>query len=872
MRFSSTASAGVVTDFKSEEKVEIIVKLTSFPELRERSELKRELGCRIERIFGSAETGYFLVLKGVPKSRVKRFEQLSFKRKIKLVEPAIKRKLCYIPNDPRFYQQWNLLDVKADKAWDIDDGSKSEPVIAIVDSGADLDHPEIAPRLWKNTDEIPANGVDDDRNGYIDDYFGFSFTGVNQTYYTSHVYVGTSYGFKAAQTILSKGETITSIGLGIAKRGNPYVPINVEIYEGTPATFVKLVSSAQISSSQIGIGFDEVKAYFSKALRLTKDKTYTIVVSAPGTDNSNYYLLLDANYRSSEEDNFIRGNEWLYSLASGWKEYRLSDICFKVYPQNNPYDDEGHGTAVASIAAAETNNLAYIAGAAPKAKLMILKVSEGGYISSPDMIEAIYYAAKNGANVINLSLAGGSYSIAEQEAINYASSKGLVVVAASGNDSLSTSVYPAAYENVLAVSSYSKSRNLSDFSNFGYYIDLSAPGEFVPTVAPLYSRVSSDNFLSFGTSMSAPHVSAAASLCFSLQPELIGRTVEKVLCASADDIGVPGIDVEFGYGALNMERTLSTISSPSVERVYGMDRIQTSIKISQRFFPASKIVVVTTAETFPDSLSAVPLASALSAPILLTKPDVLVQSLKDEIARLKAEKIYIIGGTGAVSLSVETGLKSIAGVNEVVRLSGKDRYETSAKVAEELKRIRGTSFESIYIATGENFPDALSISPLAACEKSPVLLVRKDSIPEPTYAWLRINPALKIYIAGGTGAVSASLENLLKNFAVSVERFAGTDRYDTNRMAQEVAVKKLSFSTKYFLCATGENFPDALSVGVVCGKFKYPLVLLKPTYYLSSSTVALLENFLLTESIAVVGGPGAVPKAAVSRVFEEVKF
>lgn len=850
----------------------VILKISGYPGASERAEIRKLLRGRIERVFKAESSSWFLVVETRNEDWLERLQASGLKKKIKIAEPVLVRKPAYTPNDPFFSKQWNLRDVRAPEAWDIEDGRKTEPVIAIVDSGADLDHPEISRRLWTNPSEVPGNGIDDDRNGYVDDFYGFNFTGVSQSFYNDHDFVGTTSGFKVAQTLLSKGETVTSLALAVARVGNPQSPLTVEIYEGKPPRFVRLVASTQINPWQVGSGASFVEARFSRPVYLKKDAYYTILLSAPLTTDRDFYLAFKSTYSYNEKDTFIRGEEWVYTARHGWVEMRFSDLAFRIHPPNHPYDDEGHGTKVSSIAAAETNNGTGIAGVAPKARLMILKVSSGGLIMSSDMIEAIYYAANNGASVVNLSLTGSRYSLAEQQAVKYATSKGLLVVAAAGNDGTSVLSYPAAYEDVVAVSSHSQSRLASDFSNYGTYIDLSAPGELVPSVTPSYSPLTSPVVLSSGTSMSAPHVSAAAGLCFSLQPELIGRVVEKALFSSAADLGPAGKDVFYGHGALDIYSALNLLKKPEIERIYGSDRIQTSVRVSQRFFPSADCAVIATAYDFPDSLSAVPLAAALSSPVLLTRPDTLVPDLKREIERLKPKRIYIIGGAGAVSLRVENEIKSTVSSSEVLRLGGSDRYETCVKVAEELKKITGFGPQSVYIATGENFPDALSASPLAASEKVPVLLVKRDSIPPSVSDWLRRSSPKSALIAGGTGAVSLAVEDRLKTFVSEVIRAAGADRYETNKLLQERAIGALGFSRSQFIAVTGRNFPDALSAGCVSGRLKAPLVLLEPDYNLNRYTLLLLHDLYDPDRFFVVGGPFAVPKSAVSRAFEAVRF
>jgi subtilisin family serine protease len=841
--------------------------------IKERAQLTTKLQASIEKVFSPTQNRHFLVIRSKLKHSTIKQRISSLKLKVKFVEPVVERRLSYLPNDSYFFSQWNLRDVDAPSAWDIEDGDNNNPVIAIIDTGADLDHEELKGRLWVNFDETAGDGIDNDRNGYVDDVYGLNVTGVSQTRKNAHVYLGTSFGMKVAQIFYSKGERINKLVFSLAKVGSPTKPVIVEVFEGTPDNGSK-VASTSIPSSAIYPYEKDISVSFGKPLQLGKDKTYSFVLSTAETDDYNYYLVFNADYTNSEKDFFIRGEERIfYGVIQRWIPAN-ADLYFKILPNNLPYDDEGHGTVVSSIAAAETNNNLLIAGAAPRAKLMIVKVSSSDSIRSSDLVEGIYYAAKNGADVLNMSLSGPTYSQAEMDALNFAISHGCLPVAAAGNDGTTGLFYPAAYKGVMGISSYGPNRVISSFSNWGSFVDLSAPGEDVPAITPSYQQNLPSLALASGTSMSTPHVSAAAALTFSLQPELIGRTVEKLLIATAVDLGTVGLDDEYGYGAVNFYRALSFASTPTIERFSGVDRYQTAVLISSRFFTESTYAVLVTGENFPDSLTAGPLAAALEAPLLLTRRNFLPTNVADELKRLKAKKVFVVGGTGAVSEEVENFLSYNLGL-ATERLSGMDRYETSVKVAEKLKELTGKPSQ-IFVATGENFPDALSAVPFAASLKAPLLLVKKVQIPLSVLNWIAAETMqekfTKIFIIGGTGVISADLENFLKSNAEIVVRLGGQDRYETNYKIVSYLIQNSNFRKNEFLICTGENFPDALSSGPVAARNLNVVILVKPSYFLKSSTVSALNLLGPVEKIYIAGGLGSLPKAAASRVYEEVKF
>lgn len=308
--------------------------------------------------------------------------------------------MARLPNDP-FAEQWGYKDAKVYEAWDKATGS-SDVVVAVIDDGFDTFHPDIYPNAWKNIDEIPDNQIDDDKNGYIDDVWGWDFS---------------SY---------------------------------------------------------------------------------------------------DVNHDGVISDSEMEGN----NEPRPW-----------VVNRENIVDDIHHGTLVAGlIGAVGDNNLAG-AGINWKVKLMNLKVLEvAGQGSLSPLTRAIYYAADNGANIINISLVGDADGDVKK-AIKYAYDKGVVVVAAAGNERVALNlspVYPVcadaneSEEWVLGVSAVGIDHYLAQFSNTGSNcIDITAPGVHVSSTMRYAPRQGLDKMYGDkwnGTSFAAPFVSGAAALIKSIQP------------------------------------------------------------------------------------------------------------------------------------------------------------------------------------------------------------------------------------------------------------------------------------------------------------------------------------------------------------------
>ncbi len=174
----------------------------------------------------------------------------------------------------------------------------------------------------------------------------------------------------------------------------------------------------------------------------------------------------------------------------------------------DPYDGNGHGTHTAGIAAAVTNNARGIAGMAPEATIYAVRVlDESGSGTLQNVANGIIHAADNGADVINLSLGSPNDSITLKEAVDYAWNKGVVVVAAAGNDGSAQPTYPAYYSDAIAVAATDSDESKASFSNYGNWVDVAAPG------VNIYSTYTDGGYASLsGTSMATPHVAGLAGL------------------------------------------------------------------------------------------------------------------------------------------------------------------------------------------------------------------------------------------------------------------------------------------------------------------------------------------------------------------------
>jgi type VII secretion-associated serine protease mycosin len=210
-------------------------------------------------------------------------------------------------------------------------------------------------------------------------------------------------------------------------------------------------------------------------------------------------------------------------------------------------DPDGHGTHVAGIIAAHINNAVGIDGAAPGVQILPVRVLDAtGSGNASNVAKGIIWATDHGARVINLSLGGGK-SAGLQQAMQYANSKQVVVLAAGGNNAQAGNapMYPAAYPQAIAVASVDDNLAHSAFSNTGRYLDISAPGEGIVSTWGTSTTSYAD---ASGTSMATPYAAAEAALIFSTTPKLSAARVKLIMQATATHLGSSSV---FGQGLVN---------------------------------------------------------------------------------------------------------------------------------------------------------------------------------------------------------------------------------------------------------------------------------------------------------------------------------
>ncbi|HYU35248.1 MAG TPA: S8 family peptidase [Thermoanaerobaculia bacterium] len=226
-----------------------------------------------------------------------------------------------------------------------------------------------------------------------------------------------------------------------------------------------------------------------------------------------------------------------------------------VNKDSDPSDDNGHGTHVAGVIGAATNNAQGIAALAWNVRILVVKVLDKGNRGAySDIAQGIIYAADQGAKILNISLGGTSDSATLRDAVNYAWNKGALLVAAAGNGGSDAPYYPAAYAPVMAVAATDANDGRWSLSNYASYMSVAAPGDAIYSTN--WSSGVSGYSSRSGTSQATPHVSGTAALALAQDRSRTNAQLRSLLETTADDLGTAGRDAYFGYGRINAYRAL----------------------------------------------------------------------------------------------------------------------------------------------------------------------------------------------------------------------------------------------------------------------------------------------------------------------------
>lgn len=320
------------------------------------------------------------------------------------------------------------------------------------------------------------------------------------------------------------------------------------------------------------------------------------------------------------------------------------------------------------------------------------------------------------------------------------------------------------------------------------------------------------------------------------------------------------ISLVLALGLMFMPMTVKAAEdAESFQRLSGNNRYATAKAISSYGWTSSNYVIIAQGENFPDALCAVPLAKKYNAPILLTSKDTLVKEAEEELTRLNPENIIIVGGEGSVSTKVEKYIKEKFQSVAVERIGGKDRFETSTKIAEKLD-FNG----EVALTSSVSYADALSMAPIAAVKGMPILLTSKDNLSNYTSNYLKGKTINKAYIIGGTGVVSETLKNNIANS----HRIYGANRFATNVAILKEFSGELSGANVFAALGNGpkgNEFADALSGAALAAKMNSPMILT------DKSLPKEIKNYVLSDltkeaKLFALGGEAVVTNDIVNYI------
>jgi subtilisin family serine protease len=468
------------------------------------------------------------------------------------------------------FNHWAYADLVADtipgmslaKAYKFLEGKKGVTVIVgVIDSGIDIEHEDLKDVLWTNTKEIAGNGIDDDKNGYVDDIYGWNFLGGNGDAAPEQLEITR---IVAKLNPRFEGKTLENISEAEKDDFKKYQEY-VEAYKEASSRHFQTLARME----QIGANFAAVKKYLGKqAITLedlqginTDDQTLKTQVGdliglfGRGLDEDAYLDYYETQKKNKNYDFNFDGRAIVGDNPEDFNDRNYGNG-FVIGSK----EEESHGTHVAGIILASRNNNKGLQGVANNAKLMSVRAVPDGDERDKDVALAIRYAVDNGAKVINMSF-GKSFSPNKEwvfDAIKYAAEKDVLLVHAAGNDNKNIDVkdnFPndsddkvtEISDNVITIGALSANFNENmpaSFSNYGKLnVDVFAPG------VQIYSTVPKDEYAKYsGTSMASPEVAGIATLIRSYYPQLSASQVKHIIMNSGVKVNlqvlVPGLKGE----------------------------------------------------------------------------------------------------------------------------------------------------------------------------------------------------------------------------------------------------------------------------------------------------------------------------------------
>ncbi len=444
----------------------------------------------------------------------------------------------------------SLPGMSLDRAYEfVADKKGTTVILGVVDSGIDINHEDLKDLVWTNSDEVAGNGIDDDKNGYVDDVHGWNFLGgegveTPEQLEVTRLYkkLSAKYGDKSESEIAADDMEEFAYYQKVKKDFEKRIADTQEKYNYY-SKFKNYLAYAD-SEAKAKLGKEEYTLADLNTLdEADRDPILMQVYSTGGTASM---LMDDADYRIEHYGPLLKTH---YNLDFNGRmtddnAYDINDVPYGNGFVSGGLGDESHGTHVAGISLAKRNNGKGSNGVTNNARLLAVRAVPNGDEYDKDVALGIRYAVDNGAKVINMSF-GKSYSPNPEwvyDAIKYAASKDVLLVHAAGNDHKNidkSDNFPTdapdkvneIADNVITVGAMTRNYNedlVATFSNYGKLnVDIFAPG------LDVYSSIPSNEYKRYpGTSMAAPAVAGVAAMVRSYYPELSASQVKHILMNS----------------------------------------------------------------------------------------------------------------------------------------------------------------------------------------------------------------------------------------------------------------------------------------------------------------------------------------------------
>lgn len=300
----------------------------------------------------------------------------------------------------------------------------------------------------------------------------------------------------------------------------------------------------------------------------------------------------------------------------------------------------------------------------------------------------------------------------------------------------------------------------------------------------------------------------------------------------------------------------------AVVRTFGETRVDTAVALSSYAYPdGSNVAFLARADLYPDALAGAPLARAHDAPILLTASDELEDVVADELDRLGATQVFLLGGEEALTPAVELAVE--AGGADTTRIAGPTRFETAARIADRVVTMTGS--DHAYVTEGADvdpmrgWPDALAVSALAALEGDPILLVTTENVPAATAQSIADLALTSVTVIGGPVAVADATAATLDGLVGDLDRLYGADRWATSAAIADATLAAGATAARTWV-VTGLNWPDALVAGPLVAREGGVLLLVHGVDLVQSPATAawLTAHAGEIATVRIVGGPVAI--------------